>query len=438
MAKKGKGTSKGFFGAICSLLGSIPAVKSAKKAAGKAFKKQIKKAKNKLKLKNLFKKLKKNFKKKRGKVFTKARKLKNKLTKRKLSKKFKKAVKKAVLVQKKADKRATTKAGKASKAAVKQVKKYEKAQNLKLVSMGLNCIPVFGNIKTLYEMATGRDMITGQKLETPQSKYINLENSCPVPRNEGKTKKEKDLELIEEMIKETNNERKELANFFFGDIKTILSPHSTWGERAYATLLTFYKPAKIADLVSIVELENDKAKNIVRGIPRFDYAKKEEEKTGDKGTGNTNLTEPSLPNGSKPKGEYTKGDSHGVKKENETADFLANKGYEIKMLNEVNGGNGHGIKATSNPDFLIEGKVFDCYSPTPNTKTDNVLRTITNKTKTQAERIVLNVDNFPPEKILEITEGIQRKANPNGDLKNLKELLIVNDGKITRVFGEEK
>ncbi len=157
-----------------------------------------------------------------------------------------------------------------------------------------------------------------------------------------------------------------------------------------------------------------------------------------KGTGNTNLTEPSLPNGSKPKGEYTKGDSHGVKKENETADFLANKGYEIKMLNEVNGGNGHGIKATSNPDFLIEGKVFDCYAPTPNTKTDNVLRTITSKTKTQAERIVLNVDNFPPEKILEITEGIQRKANPNGDLKNLKEILIVNDGKITRVFGEEK
>ncbi|MEB2280718.1 hypothetical protein LAV73_11990 [Lysinibacillus xylanilyticus] len=168
--------------------------------------------------------------------------------------------------------------------------------------------------------------------------------------------------------------------------------------------------------------------------PSKDPKKPEETKD----TVSTNLTEPSLPNGSKPKGEYTKGDSHGVKKENETADFLANKGYEIKMLNEVNGGNGHGIKATSNPDFLIEGKVFDCYAPTPNTKTDNVLRTITTKTKTQAERIVLNVDNFPPEKILEITEGIQRKANPNGDLKNLKELLIVNDGKITRVFGEEK
>ncbi|MDD1504374.1 pre-toxin TG domain-containing protein [Lysinibacillus sp. CNPSo 3705] len=166
MAKKGKSKSIGFFGAIGSLLGCIPAVRNVKKAIGKAFKKKIKKAKNKLKLKNLFKRLKKNFKKKRGKVFTKARKLKNKLSKRKLSKIFKKAVKKAVLAQKKVDKRATTKGGKASKAAVKQVKKYEKAQNLKLVSMGLNCVPIFGNIKALYEMGTGKDLITGQTKQT--------------------------------------------------------------------------------------------------------------------------------------------------------------------------------------------------------------------------------------------------------------------------------
>ncbi|WP_353049612.1 hypothetical protein [Paenibacillus sp. ISL-20] len=57
------------------------------------------------------------------------------------------------------------------------------------------------------------------------------------------------------------------------------------------------------------------------------------------------------------------------------------------------------------------------------------------KTKAQADRIVLNLDNFAVEKISEITEGILRKANSNGDLKSLKELIIVNDGKITRVFG---
>ncbi|KOS61804.1 pre-toxin TG domain-containing protein, partial [Lysinibacillus sp. FJAT-14222] len=241
MAKKGKGKNIGFFGAISSLLGSIPAVKSAKKAAGKAIKKQIKKSKNKLKLKNLLKKLKKKRKKKRGKLFTKARKLRNRLSRRKLARKFKRAAKKAVLTVKKATvKQATKKASNAAKAAVKQVKKNEKAQNLKLVSMGLNYIPVFGNIKTLYEMTTGKDMITGQKVVIPKggSKYINLEKSCPMPQNKGKTKKEKEREIIDKFIEEQRNHEKKLLkstfNFFFEDIETMLSPDSTWKERAEA------------------------------------------------------------------------------------------------------------------------------------------------------------------------------------------------------------
>lgn len=118
--------------------------------------------------------------------------------------------------------------------------------------------------------------------------------------------------------------------------------------------------------------------------------------------------------------------------------FLADQGYDIKMLDEVNGGDGYGIKETANPDFLIEGKVFDCYAPTVDTKVDNIIRNITTKTKTQAERIVLNLDQFPPEKVAEINQGILRKANPNGDLKNLKELLFVKDGNITHVFRGKK
>ncbi|WCF07261.1 hypothetical protein NDS46_23465 [Paenibacillus thiaminolyticus] len=82
--------------------------------------------------------------------------------------------------------------------------------------------------------------------------------------------------------------------------------------------------------------------------------------------------------------------------------------------------------------------MFDCYAPTEDTKVDNILRNITKKTKTQAERIVLNLDQFSPEKVTEITQGILRKTNPNGDLKNLKELFIVNDGNIIQVFGGEK
>ncbi|WP_434752752.1 WXG100 family type VII secretion target [Paenibacillus amylolyticus] len=162
--------------------------------------------------------------------------------------------------------------------------------------------------------------------------------------------------------------------------------------------------------------------------------KKETEKGS---VGHRDLTEPSLPKGSKPTGNYGIGDSHGIKKQNETANFLADKGYEIKMLDEIDGGNGYGVKANSNPDFLIQGKVFDCYSPMNDANVDNILRNIAKKTKTQAERIVVNLDEFPTELVSEITQGIIRKANPNGDLKNLKEVLLVKDGNITRVFGED-
>ncbi|MEJ8548508.1 hypothetical protein [Brevibacillus borstelensis] len=150
------------------------------------------------------------------------------------------------------------------------------------------------------------------------------------------------------------------------------------------------------------------------------------------------LTEPSLPKGSKPEGNYGVGDSHGIKKQNETADFLADQGYDIKMLDEVDGGNGYGIKVGSNPDFLIEGKVFDCYAPKPDGKVQSIIKEIAGKTKNQSGSIVLNLDNFSDEKVTEITETILRKANSNGDLKRLEELLMVRNGTITRVFGGEK
>ncbi|MFE3577664.1 pre-toxin TG domain-containing protein [Lysinibacillus sp. NPDC059133] len=219
-------------------------------------------------------------------------------------KKIKRAAKKAILTVKKATvKQATKKVSNATKAAVKQVKKNETAQNLKLVSMGLNYIPVFGNIKALYEMTTGKDMITGQKVVIPKggSKYINLESSCPMPRNKGKTKKEKEREIIDKFIEEQRNHEKKLLkstfNFFFEDIETMLSPDSTLKERAEAAFYTFYKPAKVADKAKdgakIIESQAERIKKNVdesakaRDSSKFDeYTKKEKEITGNRGTGN--------------------------------------------------------------------------------------------------------------------------------------------------------
>ncbi|OMF19782.1 hypothetical protein BK132_35300 [Paenibacillus sp. FSL H8-0259] len=148
-----------------------------------------------------------------------------------------------------------------------------------------------------------------------------------------------------------------------------------------------------------------------------------------------NLQNLLLSKGSKPKGKYGEGDSHGIKKQNETADVLAVNAYDIEMLDEIDGGNGHGIVEGSNPDFLIEGNVFDCYAPKPDGKIQSIIKEIAGKTKKQSGRIVLNLDNFPNEKVTEIIETILRKANPDGDLKRLEELILVKNGKITRVFG---
>jgi len=177
-------------------------------------------------------------------------------------------VKKAVLAQKKVDKRATTKGGKASKAAVKQVKKYEKAQNLKLVSMGLNCVPIFGNIKALYEMGTGKDLITGQTKQTGKKiideaeleKYLKDRQSVS-NRNRNSVNAGEPITTLEDLqavvggghytlpqSKPTIVERF-IFTLLFEDIATLVDPKSTTGERILAglSMLPTSKPFKIVD-----------------------------------------------------------------------------------------------------------------------------------------------------------------------------------------------
>jgi len=167
MAKKGKG----FFGAVGSFLGSIPAVKSVKKAA-KSVKKKVKKAKK--KLKKAIKKAKKKLKKKIGKVFTKARKLKNKLSKSKLVKKIKRAAKKVVL----AGKKAVKKAKKYAKAVVKKAKQYTKAavKKAKQYTKATPKAAPNANHKKAGKAAASAASIV------QKTKYINLEKSCPAPQ----------------------------------------------------------------------------------------------------------------------------------------------------------------------------------------------------------------------------------------------------------------
>ncbi|MFC8684463.1 hypothetical protein [Brevibacillus porteri] len=150
---------------------------------------------------------------------------------------------------------------------------------------------------------------------------------------------------------------------------------------------------------------------------------------------NAIITNPSLAKGGKPEGEYaeTKGrDSRGLERQNEAADVLAEQGYRTIMLDEYPDGNGYGIDPDKSPDFIIERQVFDCYAPGIDTKPENVLRTLREKTTKQAKRIVLNLNDYPIEKRAELIEFL--KSQTHKDLKHLNELLIIEDRQVTRAY----
>jgi hypothetical protein len=135
---------------------------------------------------------------------------------------------------------------------------------------------------------------------------------------------------------------------------------------------------------------------------------------------------PSGAPGGKPGGRRTevagnKENRRGLQRENEAAEVLAGKGYDV----EQNPGR---LSNGKNPDFKIEGENFDCYSPkTPDI--DTIRDTVSDKVrKGQAERIIINLSDSPLG-IPEILDIFSRKPVPG-----LIELLIVEDGQIVRVL----
>jgi hypothetical protein len=126
-----------------------------------------------------------------------------------------------------------------------------------------------------------------------------------------------------------------------------------------------------------------------------------------------------------------------IKKQNESADIMAKSGYKTEMLptdtNPSGHGNGYGISADTNPDYLIEGKPADCYSP--NGSDITIIDRIGDKAKKQAENIVLNLDRYEGD-IEILLEKIISEARENGKLHRLANLFVIKDGKIILIWGE--
>lgn len=154
-------------------------------------------------------------------------------------------------------------------------------------------------------------------------------------------------------------------------------------------------------------------------------------KISGEGGGLGNNIKPSLPVGGKPQGKYEVPDPKDptpIIRQNEAADLFADKGYDVEMLPNKKGGNGYGIKPSSNPDFKIEGEIFDCYTPKANTPIKSISYNVKEKTLSQTKNIVVNLEDSPftPEDIL---SNLQKYP-----IGSLDKLVVIKNGNIIQIY----
>ncbi|MFG3421228.1 hypothetical protein [Micromonospora sp. NPDC048063] len=87
--------------------------------------------------------------------------------------------------------------------------------------------------------------------------------------------------------------------------------------------------------------------------------------------------------------------------ENECADQVADRGYRVHQnptrqeIAEARLSTGDSGNPDKDPDYLIEGHVFDCYSPTPDKPVRGVWSEVHAKIdKEQTQRVVLNLQDW--------------------------------------------
>jgi len=142
------------------------------------------------------------------------------------------------------------------------------------------------------------------------------------------------------------------------------------------------------------------------------------------------VTRPTGKPGDKPTGTRTTNNrdvgpnnKRGIELENQSADILADAGYKVEQNPKVPG--------DKNPDYRIEGQIFDNYAPQPETDAKGVVDGINRKVgKGQAERIVLNMTDDPG-----VTRQQIRDALKDYRDSRLKEVIMIDQhGNITHLF----
>ncbi|WP_239117645.1 hypothetical protein [Paractinoplanes ferrugineus] len=114
--------------------------------------------------------------------------------------------------------------------------------------------------------------------------------------------------------------------------------------------------------------------------------------------------------------------------ESETAILLADRGYRVHLnpskseVAEARLATGDSGNPLKNPDYLIEGRVFDCYAPTePAKNVRGIHWEVKNKvvTKRQTQRVVVNLADWAGDMVA------LRKQFADWPIEGLKELKAI-------------
>ncbi|MFI5915109.1 hypothetical protein [Dactylosporangium sp. NPDC051541] len=134
-------------------------------------------------------------------------------------------------------------------------------------------------------------------------------------------------------------------------------------------------------------------------------------------------------------------DQRGNRRENEAAVILARNGFrtyqrpfpeEIAAARAATGDVGN---PTRKPDYLIEGFVWDCYSPLANKSTRGVWTKAKEKVDLgQTQRVVLNLEDWGDN-----VEALRRQF-ADWAIDGLKEVMAITNGQVVpiwNIWGEQ-
>ncbi|MDP9702307.1 hypothetical protein J2T16_005284 [Paenibacillus intestini] len=138
-----------------------------------------------------------------------------------------------------------------------------------------------------------------------------------------------------------------------------------------------------------------------------------------------------VPNGTRTKipNNADKATKQSLELENDAADVLAKNGYQIEQNPKVR--ESDGIDINRDPDFRIEDRIFDCYSPTENKGIRGIWSEVEEKVvaKKQTKNVVINLSKWAGD------DASLLKQFRDWKIEGLEEVIAIKkDGKIISVY----